>query len=88
MYWLTDDKKNVSCNGLNFSVKPTLTEYSEFLLPFELLFYNIKREDVCNEDISSIKATQLDIAYTSQKSFSSDQDTSENVAPLKCLSES
>ena len=79
-YGLTDDENNVLCNGLNFSVKPTLIEYSEFLLPFELLFCDIKREDLCNEDVSLIKARLLDIARTSRKNFSSEQDPSENVA--------
>ena len=55
-YKLTDDEKNVLCKGLNFSVKPGLIEYSEFLLPFELLFRDIKREDLCNEDMSVFKA--------------------------------
>ena len=41
-YKLTDDEKNVLCKGLNFSVKPGLIEYSEFLLPFELLFCNVR----------------------------------------------
>ena len=43
---LTDDKKNVLCRGLDFSVKPGLIEYSDFLLPFELLFCDIKPEDL------------------------------------------
>ena len=33
-YELVDDGKNVLCIGLNFSVKPGLIEYSEFLLTF------------------------------------------------------
>ena len=68
-YELTDKEKNVLCKGLNFSIKPGLIEYSEFSLPFELLFRNIKREDLCNEDVSSTKARLLDIALTSTKTF-------------------
>ena len=68
-YKLTDDEKNVLCKGLNFSVRPGLIEYSEFLLPFELLFRDIKREDLCNEDMSVIKARLLDTALTSPKLF-------------------
>ena len=69
MYALTDDEKNVLCKGLNFSVKPGLIEYSEFLLPLELLFRDIKREDSCNEDMSLIKARLLDTALTHTKTF-------------------
>ena len=55
-YELTDDEKNVLCKGLNFSVTPGLIEYPEILLPFELLFRDIKREDLCNGNMSLIKA--------------------------------
>ena len=71
-YELTDDEKNILCKGLNFSVKPGLIECSEFLLPFELLFCNIKCDDLCNEDMSLIKATLLDTALTSYQHFSRD----------------
>ena len=72
LYELIDDEKKVLCKGLNFSVKPGLIEYSELLLPFELLFRDIKREDFCNEDMSLINARLLDIALTSYQNFSSD----------------
>ena len=47
------EKKDLS-KGLNFSVKPRLIEYSQILLPFELLFCDIKRQDLCNKDMSLI----------------------------------
>ena len=61
---MTDDKKIALCKDFDFSVKPGLIEYSEFLLPFELLFRDIKREDLCNEDMSLIKPRLLDTAPT------------------------
>ena len=78
-YKLTDDGKNVLCKGLNFSVKPGLIEYSEFLLPFELLFRDIKREGLCNKDMSVIKARLLDTALTSYQNFSRGQEPPENL---------
>ena len=80
-YELTDEEKNVLCKGLNFSVKPGWIEYSEFLLPFELLFRDIKREDLCNKDMSLIKARLLDTALTSYQNFSSDKNPPENLTP-------
>ena len=90
-YKLTDDEKNVLCKGLNSSVKPGLIEYSEFLLRFELLFHNIKREDLCNKDMSAIKVRLLDTARTSYQNLSSDREPPENLTSfefkaLKCLS--
>ena len=88
---LTDDEKNVLCKGLTFSVKSGLIEYSEFLLPLELLFHDIKREDLCNEDICVIKARLLDTALTSYQNFSNDQEppgnlTSSEIKAFKRLS--
>ena len=80
-YELTDEEKNVLCKDLNFSVKPGWIEYSEFLLPFELLFHNIKCEDLSNEDMSLIKARLLDTALTSYQNFSSDKNPPENLTP-------
>ena len=78
---MTDDEKNVLRKSLNFSVKTGLIEYSEFLLPFELLFRDIKREDLCNEDMSLIKDRLLDTALTSYQNFSSDRNPPENLTP-------
>ena len=73
------------CKSLNFSVKPGLIEYSKFLLPFELLFHDIKREDLCNEDLSLIEARLLDTALTSYQNLSSDRDPPKNLATLNIL---
>ena len=78
-YKLTDDEKNVLCKGLNFSVKPGMIEYSEFLLTSELLFRDIKLEHLSNEDVSAIKARLLDTALTSYQNLSSDREPPENL---------
>ena len=67
------------CKGFDFSVKTGLIESSKLLLPFELLFRDIKLEDLCNEDMSLIKARLLDTALTSYQNFSSDRDPTENL---------
>ena len=78
-YELSDVEKNVLCEGLNFSVKPKSIEYSEFLLPFELLFRDVKQENFHSEDLSLIKARLLDTALSSHESFSRDESSSENL---------
>ena len=72
-------KKNILHKGLNFSVKPGLIEYSEFLLPFELLFHDIKHEGLSNEDMSLIEARLLDTVLTSYQNFSSDREPPGNL---------
>ena len=61
------------CKGLNFSVKPKSIEHSEFLLTLELLFRDVKQEDLTC-------ARLLDTALSSNESFSSEQSPSENLA--------
>ena len=41
-YELSDVEKSILFKGLNFSVKPKLIEYLEFLLAFELLFRDLE----------------------------------------------
>ena len=43
LYELKDLEKSVLCKGLNFTIKPKEIRYSGFLLPFELLFQDIKK---------------------------------------------
>ena len=66
---LSDVEKSVLCKSLNFSVKPKSIEYSEFLLPFALLFRDVKQDNLCNEDLSLIKARLLDTALSSYESL-------------------
>ena len=78
-YELSDFEKSVLCKDLNFLVKPKSIEYSEFLLPFELLFWDVKQENLCSEDLSLMKARLLDITLSSYESFSSDQGPSDDL---------
>ena len=68
----SDTEKSLLCKGLYFSVKPNLTEYSEFLIAFELLFQDSKQENLCIEYLSLLKTRLLGTALTSYESFSSD----------------
>ena len=45
LYKLADDKTNVLCKGLNFSVKPGLIEYSEFLQPLWVIVTQYNTRD-------------------------------------------
>ena len=76
---LSDVEKTVLCKGLNFSVKPKSIEFSEFLLPFELLFRDGTQENLCSEDLSLMKGILLDTALSSYESFSIDESPSENL---------
>ena len=76
---LNDFEKNVLFKGPNFSVKPNSIEYSKFLLSFELLFRDVKQQNLRSEKLSSMKTRLLDTALSSYESFSNDESTSETV---------
>ena len=47
-YNLSDHEKIVLCKGLSFAIPPKNIEYSEFLVPFEMLFRDINSLEVSN----------------------------------------
>ena len=62
---LTEAEKSVLCKGLQFAVPPKTIEYSEYMLPFELLFRDIKNNNLTTPQCNSIKSKILDTAFSS-----------------------
>ena len=62
-YHLTDADKSLLIKGLNFAIPPKKIEYSKFLLPFELLFRDIKSNSESSVDLASVKARLQDSIY-------------------------
>ena len=69
-YNLNDHEKLVLCKGLNFTIPPKAIEYSEFLLPFEMLFREITSLDIGNFKKECVKCRFQDSAYWSFKQVS------------------
>ena len=68
-------KKIVLCKGLSFAIPPKTTEYSEFLVPFEVLFRDINSSEVSNLNKECVKSRLRDSAYTSFKQVSKISET-------------
>ena len=70
---LTPEEKNLLAKGLNFSIPNNKLDYCDFLLPFEFLHRQLKKE---NLDINSgftedhVKTKLKDIALSGYKNFS------------------
>ena len=47
--------------GLQFAIPPTEIEYTDFMLPFELLYRDIKLEEVPSENLNISKNKLLDL---------------------------
>ena len=71
-YHLTDSDKSLLIKGLIFAIPPKKIEYSKFLLPFELLFRDIKSNSESSVDLVSVKARLQDTAFTSYSGFNKD----------------
>ena len=69
-YNLSDHEKIVLCKGLSFGIPLKTIEYSEFLVPFEMLFRYINSLEVSNHNKECLKSTLRDRAYTSFKQVS------------------
>ena len=67
-----DSDKLLPIKGLNFVIPPKKTEYSRFLLLFELLFSDIKSNIASLVDLASVKARLQNTAFTSYLAFNKD----------------
>ena len=64
-YNLSKSDKSLLCKGLNFPIPPDKFEYSDYLLPFELLYRVIKDLDLPNEKTYFLKAKIKDCVLSS-----------------------
>ena len=77
---LTEEEKSVLSKGLQFALAPKRLEYADYMLPFELLFRDIKTNCLTTSQSSSIKSKLLDTAFTSYNVF-------ERIRPVGNLNE-
>ena len=77
---LTEEEKSTLSKGLQFALAPKMLEYANYMLPFELLFRDIKTNDLTTSQTSSMKSKLLDTAFTSYNFF-------ERKRPVSNLSE-
>ena len=62
---LNDDEKSLLCKGLTFSIPPKHFDYLDHMLPFELLFRDINKIEIPNEDKGFMKSRLKDFVFTS-----------------------
>ena len=72
-YKLTEKEKSVLCKGLEFAISPSKLEYADFMLPFELLFRDIKNNDLSIPQTKAVKSKILDTAFSSFDSFNNNK---------------
>ena len=62
-------KKSLLFKGLNFTIPPKILEYTDYLLPFELLYHDIHNLDITNENKEVLKTRTKDCAFSSFNSY-------------------
>ena len=72
-YKLTEREKSVLCKGLEFAISPNKLDYADFMLPFELLFRDIKNTDLSILQTKAVKSKILDTAFSSFDSFNNNK---------------
>ena len=68
-YTLLKSEKSLLCKGVNFVIPPDKLECSDYLLPLDLLYRDIKDSDLPNEKTNSLKAKIKDCALSSFKLY-------------------
>ena len=89
-YTLSKSEKSLLCKVLSFAIPPDKLEYSDYLLPFEFLYRDIKDLDLPNEKTNFLKAKTKDCALSSFKLYNEKDVVSslnwEEIFALKTLS--
>ena len=66
---LRHDKKSLLCKGFNFAIPPKRLDYPNYMLSFKLLFRDINKNKIPNEEKDFIKSRLRDSALTSFRSY-------------------
>ena len=77
---LTPDQEYLLIKGLNFALPPKKPRYEDYMLPFELLYRDISKFDVKNDDLLFAKNELRNIAYTSFKTYNKKDHKFENIS--------
>ena len=79
-FHLAESDKSLLIRGLNFAISSKKIGYSKFLIPFELLFRDIKSKSESSLDLASIKVSLQDTTFTSHSGFNKDNSPPFNLS--------
>ena len=84
-YRLNNHEKSLLCKGLNFAIPPKNIKYSDYFLPFELLFRDVNSSNFWRFDKECVKSRLRDCAYSSFKQVSKISDKNLLDGEIKAL---
>ena len=66
-YQLNDIEKPLLANGLDFALPPRILNRANYLLPFKIVYTDLKMMEVPSNDLQIIKVAFKEYAYNSSK---------------------
>ena len=69
-YQLNDVEKSLLANGLDFALPPRILNRTKYLLPFKMVYIDLKTMEVLSNDTDIIKVAFKEYVYNSFKEFS------------------
>ena len=78
-YQLSDVEKSLLSRGLNFAIPPKKLKYQDYLLPFELLYRDVKDVDEVKDSLIHLKARLKDVGLSSFRLYNKKDHRFENL---------
>ena len=78
-YDLSEIEKSLLVRGLNFAVPPKKLKYQDYLLPFELLYRDIMKEEEVKESLLHLKTRLKDVGLSSFRLYNKKDHRFENL---------
>ena len=76
---LTENDKSLLCKGLRFAVPPKKLKYHEYMLPFELLFRDIKFDTKSNNSLNHLQSKVKDLGLSSLRYYNKHDHSLDNL---------
>ena len=86
LYQLNDVEKLFLGKGLNFALPPKILNCADYLLPFEMVYRDIKTMDITSSDLDIIKVALKEYAYSFLKELNlsrNEYNALKNLSSLK-----
>ena len=78
-YQLSDVEKSLLSRGLNFAIPPKKLKYQEYLLPFELLYWDVIDVNEVKDSLIHLKARLKDVGLSSFRLYNENDHRFENL---------
>ena len=78
-YQLSEAEKSLLIRGLNFAIPPKKLKHQDFLLPFELLYRDVKDQEEVQESLIHLKSRLRDIGLSTIRLYNKKDHRFENL---------